>query len=189
MNNNKAAVTVYGNVARRIIRCQDHNTFERFNNDVDNLKRLPREFTNTRDGLEKGQLSLENDGCGNNNTRRIIILITDGLANRGIGQERGLYKAASEIKAKGTVIQAIAVGKDYFDLLKNMIPVEDIYRVIKIMNHSPKFLSDFSRKIHLKRGIPIFHCFNSYSQLRSFFLSFFDSVSFLGTKYFIKNTC
>ena len=157
MNNNKVAVTTYGNWARRNIKCDDHKTLESFNRAVDKLKDFSRQYTNTRDGLEKGQLSLENDGCGNNNARRIIILITDGLANRGIGYEQGLYDAASKIKGKGTIIQAIAVGKDYFHLLKQMIPLENIYRTIKIAKQSQKFLSDFAQNIDLKKGINIKH--------------------------------
>ena len=106
-----------------------------------------------RDGLDKGQISLEHDGCGlNNNARRIIILMTDGYANRGLGHLAGLYNASSEIKAKGTIIQGLAVGVDGYPLLKRMIPLENIYRVIKLENQSPKFLSN----INFNKGIGVY---------------------------------
>ena len=81
-----------------------------------------------------GQLSLEYEYCGyNNNTRRIIILITDGLANSGKGGVAGLFEASREIKAKGTIIQAVTFGDDLYNVLeKMMIPPRNIYRAFKL---------------------------------------------------------
>ena len=154
MSNNKAAVTTFGNFAHRIIKCDDHQTIESFNEAVDKIKRFPWEYTNMRDGLDKGQISLEQDGCGlNNNARRIIILMTDGYANRGLGKLAGLFNASSAIKAKGTIIQGLAVGRDGYRLLKRMIPLENIYRVNKLENQSPKFLSNINFSKGIRRYI------------------------------------
>ena len=124
--NVRAAVTTFADVAIRNIECSDYGDIFRFNHRVAMLDQLGGR-TNTRDGLEKGQLSLES--CGyNNNARRIIILITDGVANKGIGEEKGLFKASLEIKAKGTIIQAVTVGDDLYNVLeRTMIPPTNIY--------------------------------------------------------------
>ena len=132
--NIRATVTTFADAAIINIGCFDYKDIFEFNHRVANLSNNQLGFfTNTRDGLEKGQLSLEL--CGyNNNARRIIILITDGIANKGIGEEKGLFKASLEIKAKGTIIQAVTVGfgNSMYDVLaRMMIPVTNIYRSMK----------------------------------------------------------
>ena len=126
--NIRATVTTFADAAIINIGCFDYKDIFEFNHRVANLSNNQLGFfTNTRDGLEKGQLSLEL--CGyNNNARRIIILITDGIANKGIGEEKGLFKASLEIKAKGTIIQAVTVGDDLYNVLeRTMIPPTNIY--------------------------------------------------------------
>ena len=143
-NNNKAAVTTFGNVAHRNIACWDHGTVEYFKNAVQHLQRFPYEFTNTRDGLEKGQYSLNNDGCGKSNAQKIIILITDGLANRGIGQERGLIEVSKAIQEAGIILLVVNPGK--IDVqLKKMVPSMNIHRTFKL-NYEP-FVDDVTRAV------------------------------------------
>lgn len=80
--NIKATVTTFGIDAHRNIKRYDCDNILGFNNRVAMLQPLTgSHFTNTRAGLEKGQLSIDHKECG------IIIVITDGLANIGINGE------------------------------------------------------------------------------------------------------
>ena len=65
-NNNKAAVVTYGNYARDPIKCKDYTDIYKFKSAIDNLDQHPNEYTNTRDGLEKGEYLLKHHGCGKN---------------------------------------------------------------------------------------------------------------------------
>ena len=126
---NKAAVTTFGNYAHRDITCKDHDNTKDFLHAVKSLQRRPKEFTNTRDGLEKGHESLIKQGCGvNDKAQKIIILLTDGLANRGIGKEEGLINASKAIQSSGTLILVVAVGQFKDDQLIKMVPSDNIHR-------------------------------------------------------------
>ena len=127
-NKNKASVTTFGNDGHRDIKCNDYQTVYDFKDAVGKLKRRPDEFTNTRDGLEKGQHSLHNDGCGVKDVRKIIILLTDGLANRGTDKEKGLIKASKTIQESGTIILVVAVGQFSDNQLLKMVASENIHR-------------------------------------------------------------
>ena len=126
---NKAAVTTFGDFGHRDIKCHDYKDIKGFLNAVESLTRRPNEFTNTRDGLEKGQKSLMEQGCGKNDkARKIIILLTDGLANKGTEKEPGLIKASKEIQDSGTLILVVAVGQFKDDQLIKMVPSDNIHR-------------------------------------------------------------
>ena len=136
--NIRATVTTFADAAIINIGCFDYEDIFEFNHRVAMLSNNQLGFfTNTRDGLEKGQLSLES--CGyNNNVRRIIILITDGKADFGIGGVEGLLEASLEIKAKGTIIQSMTVGSGNSRndvLARMMIPATNIYRSIIDLNY------------------------------------------------------
>ena len=136
--NVRATVTTFAENAIINIGCFDYEDIFGFNHRVTMLSNheITRK-TNMRDGLEKGQLSLES--CGyNNNVRRIIILITDGKADFGIGEVEGLLEASLEIKAKGTIIQSMTVGSGNSRndvLARMMIPATNIYRSIIDLNY------------------------------------------------------
>lgn len=125
---NKVAVTIFGDHGHQKIKCQDFDKIHDFLKAVDALPRLPKEYTNTRDGLEKGQKLLENYGCGEHKqTNKLIVLLTDGLANRGEGQELGLIKAAKHIQDDlKTTILVVAVGKFSNHQLIKMVPEDHI---------------------------------------------------------------
>ena len=125
---NKVAVTIFGNEGQQKIFCSNFTRIPDFLNAVDGLPRLPKEYTNTRDGLEKGQELLENFGCGEHKeTNKLIVLLTDGLANRGVGQENGLIEAAKKIQNHHkTTILVVAVGKFSNRQLIKMVPEEHI---------------------------------------------------------------
>jgi len=120
---NKVGVTIFGNHGHQKIKCQDFTKIHDFVNAVDALPRLPQEYTNTRDGIEKGQELLEKYGCGvHKDAKKVIILLTDGLANEGVGQEEGLIESAKHIQdVKGTTILVVAVGKFSDHQLKKMV--------------------------------------------------------------------
>jgi len=103
---NKVAVTIFGNHGHQKIKCQDFTKIHDFVKAVHALPRLPQEYTNTRDGIEKGQELLEKYGCGQRkDAKKVLILLTDGLANEGIGNEEGLIESAKHIQEKkGTTI-------------------------------------------------------------------------------------
>ena len=134
-NNNKASVTTYGNDASIDMKCNEYTDIHEFKKAVEALNRRPKQFTNTRDGLEKGQYSLAHDGCGvrENNLRiqKIIILLTDGLANRGIGNEPGLIEASKAIQESGTIVLVVAVGQFSDNQLLKMVLSDNIHRTKK----------------------------------------------------------
>ena len=120
-NNNKAAVVTYGDYAHKQIKCDDFEKVYDFSKKVDTLPNLPKQFTNTRDGLEKGQELLWSHGCGDPEIKKFIILLTDGLANRGIGNEAGLVQAAKDIQRNGTIIFVVAIGQFSDSQLAQMV--------------------------------------------------------------------
>ena len=77
----------------------------------------------------------------------LIILLTDGLANRGIGQEQGLIDAAKRIQKDGITILVVAIGQFSRHQLKNMVPKENIYQTKGIASTCFGFLRDFLRSV------------------------------------------
>ena len=111
----KAAVTTFGYKPQRIIKCEDHKTVESFNEAVEKIQ-VPRDNggTNIRDGLESGLHSLMNDGCGENNIRKIIILVVDSVTINGIGGVEGLIETSKAIQEAGVIIIAITIVQPRF---------------------------------------------------------------------------
>ena len=104
----KAAVTTFGYKPQRIIKCEDHKTVESFNEAVEKIQ-VPHASggTNIQDGLESGLHSLMNDGCGENNIRKIIILVVDGDSINGIGGVEGLIETSKAIQEAGIIILSL----------------------------------------------------------------------------------
>ena len=75
-----------------------------------------------------GQELLMSHGCGQKNVQRIIVLLTDGVANMGTGKESGLIEASKTIQASGTIIIVVAVGHFSDGQLKKMVPSDNIFR-------------------------------------------------------------
>ena len=128
-NGNKAAAVTYGKDAYYQIKCSDYDNVYDFKSYVAKMKRYPKERTNTRDGLEKGQELLTSHGCGENEkAQKIIVLLTDGLANAGKGGEKGLIEAAKHIQDKGIKILVVAIGKFSDHQLKKMVDEKYIHK-------------------------------------------------------------
>ena len=148
---NKVAVTIFGNEGQQKILCSNFTKIHDFVKAVDALPRLPKEYTNTRDGLEKGQELLEKYGCGEqNDAKKVLILLTDGLANEGVGQEKGLIKAAKHIQEKKeTAILVVAVGKFSNHQLKKMVPMSRINVLRKgfVALNSDKFIVEVKESV------------------------------------------
>uniref|UniRef100_A0A7M5V4H0 VWFA domain-containing protein n=1 Tax=Clytia hemisphaerica TaxID=252671 RepID=A0A7M5V4H0_9CNID len=128
-NGNKAAVVTYGKKAETQIKCKDYDNVYDFKSYVGKIKRFPYQRTNTRDGLERGQELLTSQGCGDNKqAQRIIVLLTDGLANTGTGGEAGLIEAAKHIQEKGIKILVVAIGQFNDRQLKKMVDEKYIHK-------------------------------------------------------------
>lgn len=182
---NKAAVTTFGDEGHRDISCHDHKNIEDFLGAIGSLKRRPKEFTNTRDGLEKGQESLITQGCGSNKkARKIIVLLTDGLANRGTGQEQGLIDASKYIQKNGTIILVVAVGQFKDDQLIKMVPSDNIHRTKAIKEggfaalNNEQFVGDVKRAI-CGNVVPTIGINLSYSFLYIVIIYFTSYCNFL----------
>lgn len=150
-NHNKAAVVTYGDHAKMDIKCNSYTDMEYFKVAVNNLKKHGIR-TNTRDGLEKGQQLLTSHGCGEKGVQRIIVLLTDGVANVGKGQEKGLIEASKAIQETGTIILVVAVGQFSDHQLKKMVDQKNIFRTkANKEGFSALILDEFVQKV--KKGI------------------------------------
>lgn len=123
---NSIGVASYGNYASIDIPCEKYNDIPGFNSGVDRIRRRPNELTNTRDGIEKGE-DIINQCSGPKDIPQVMILVTDGLANRGKGAVDGLIEEAKAIQARGTTLLVIAVGSFSLHQLEKMVPRENIY--------------------------------------------------------------
>ena len=54
--------------------------------------------------------------------------MADGVANRGIGKEKGLIEASKDIQESGPIILVVAVGQFSDHQLKKMVHSDNIYR-------------------------------------------------------------
>jgi len=68
-------------------------------------------FTNVKDGLIKAYLSLATRGCGRMEAKKIMILITDGRANRGSGGFDAIRQVAKEIRDDDVTVEDITGNK------------------------------------------------------------------------------
>ena len=150
-NHNKAAVVTYGDVARKEIQCNTYSEMTYFKAAVDNMVKHGSR-TNTRDGLEKGQELLTSHGCGDGYAQKIIVLLTDGIANVGKGGEKGLVDAAKAIQDAGTIILVVAIGQFTDRQLLKMVDKKNIFRTDADMDGFSALIEDkFINKV--KTGI------------------------------------
>lgn len=152
-NSLKATVTTYDYDAQRIMKCEDYKTVESFNENVDKIEKTRNAIaTNIRDGLENGLHSLMNDGCGENNVRRIIILILNqyNIHSRfGLGGEDGIVKTSKAIQEAGITIFAFTVAR-LFDIdrqLTTIVSSKDDITPIVAGYDDVNFINDFLDKI------------------------------------------
>ena len=119
-----ASIVTFSTNAHIRIHCDEHkstgrDTLEKAVLDLQHIGKMG--FTNLRDGLIKGREALSTRGCGSDNAKQIMVVISDGCANRGNGGIRGILDEASEIRKDGIEIIALGVGKKInLDVLKNM---------------------------------------------------------------------
>ena len=106
----RGGVVTFADFATKEIFCNQHTSTALINAAINGLTQHG-ELTNIQDGLEKGQEVLLERGCGERTAirNRIIILITDGVANRGKDQN-GPIEPAKQIRNTGTIIFAVGVG-------------------------------------------------------------------------------
>ena len=149
----KAAVTTYTYDAQRIMKCEDYKTVESFNENIDKIIKKDNSIgTNIRDGLENGLHSLMNDGCGENNDRKIIILILnkyDRHSRFGIGGEDGIIETSKAIQEAGITIFAFTVAR-LFNIDRQLTTIvsskDDIIPMVAGYD-DVNFINDFLSKI------------------------------------------
>lgn len=107
----RVGLVTYADAATKRIHCDEHSTSSSMNTAINTLQRIDGKLTNTQDGLEKGDELLRERGCGERNQphHKILVLISDGKANRG-KDLNGPNATAAAIRAKGISIIAIGVG-------------------------------------------------------------------------------
>ena len=94
------------------------------------LKRGNEIFTNIRDGILKGTELLYERGCGARTAshQKLLVLISDGRANLGIGGKEGIYQAARQTRDRGIVVLAIGIGnKIAMDMLQRIVGNEKYF--------------------------------------------------------------
>ena len=129
VSGNKVGVVTYGDLANIDINCTQYSDLDSFNSDVDKLNRK-NGLTNTRDGIEKGEEVL--DACYKDpNVTRIIILVTDGMANDGVDGEDGLIQEAQAIQNRGTTLFIVAVGMFSRSQIDNMTVPSNIFTTME----------------------------------------------------------
>lgn len=141
INKTKAAVTTYGNEAHRNLKCKDNRTIESFNEAVDKINPLPGKSSNMLDGLESGLHSLMNDGCGEKNSHRIIILITSG--RRNTDREKELYEATKYIQQAGIIIHIVVIVSAPIYLAVSVST--NIYQPFRLSNEN--FVNSFIKNV------------------------------------------
>ena len=144
-NKTKSAVTLFASWAQRAIKCEDYQTIESFNKAVNNIQTLPAYHgSNIRNGLESGLHSLMNDGCGEENIKRIIILILDGDGIDGIDGEKGLIEASKAIQEAGITIFALTIGQPRFTnrQLLNIVSSTDNILPLVVGYNDPNFVDE-----------------------------------------------
>lgn len=122
-NPNSSRVSVVTFASRSSIRiyCDEYKSIKTLYDAIKKLSYTKDPFTNIKDGLIKAYRALSIRGCGRQKAKRIIVLVTDGKANRGVGGFQAIREKAREIRDTNTTIIAIGVGRKVkYDLLKNL---------------------------------------------------------------------
>ena len=112
----KVAVVVFADSASKRIFCDQYSSKETIRSAVMAMERGKGVFTNIRDGIVKGGETLQERGCGQRPmtpTQQVLILISDGRANRGKDGKNGIIQAATELRSRGILMLAVGVGKNY----------------------------------------------------------------------------
>ena len=87
---------------------------------INKLTRIDGKLTNTEQGLKMAQQMLHERGCGQKGYhKKLLVLITDGRANRG-STLQGLYDTAKAIRDSGIPILAIGVGDANFTQIQEI---------------------------------------------------------------------
>ena len=85
----RAGVTTFATKADVRIFCDQHTSSETLEKAIIGLPYTytgpGATYTNLREGLVKGQQVLKGRGCGRLNAKQIMVVISDGRANRGEG--------------------------------------------------------------------------------------------------------
>ena len=116
---NRAGIVKFGNLAHIQFFCNQHTSPIAFSKATDLVSGLPGQYTNTENGLKLGHQVLTSKGCGGRKVPQIMILITDGEANRG-GNLYTLVEQAKRIQNAGIIFFAVAVGNFKLDQLHKM---------------------------------------------------------------------
>ncbi|XP_066918509.1 matrilin-4-like [Clytia hemisphaerica] len=140
-----AGVTTFATKADVRFFCDQHSSSETLEKSIIGLPYTytgPGDiFTNLRDGLVKGQQVLTGRGCGRLNAKQIMVLISDGRANRGEGGFDGIREEAKSIRDQGVTIVALGVGERIkIDLLKNITASEE--RVTTSIHFDETFINN-----------------------------------------------
>jgi len=118
----RVSVVTFTSKADIRIYCDENNSSATLENAIYALTHdYSDPFTNVKDGLIKAHLSLATRGCGRMEAKKIMILITDGRANRGSGGFDAIRQVAKEIRDDDVTVIALGVG----DLINTDI-LEDI---------------------------------------------------------------
>jgi len=113
VDSSKVAVVVFADSASKRIFCDEYSSIAAVSSAIMAMKRGNGVFTNIRDGILKGGEALQERGCGKRlktPTQQVLVLISDGRANRGEGGKDGIIRTATEIRSRGVLILAIGVG-------------------------------------------------------------------------------
>ena len=107
-----ASIVTFSTNAHIRIHCDEHKSKDTLEDAILDLQYIDKmEFTNLRQGLAKGRQALNTRGCGDNNAKQIMVVISDGNANRGDGGTGGVLEEARNIRESGIEIIALGVGK------------------------------------------------------------------------------
>lgn len=118
----RVSVVTFTSTAQIRIHCDENNSSASLEQAIYALTHdYGDPFTNVKDGLIKGRLSLATRGCGRKGAKKLMILISDGRANRGAGGFDAIRQVAKEIRNESVTIIALGVGdRINTDILKDI---------------------------------------------------------------------
>ena len=121
-NSPRVSLVTFASQSSIRIYCDEYDSSAALHDAIDKLTYKTKDsFTNIKDGLIKGHKALSSRGCGRPKAKRMIVLVTDGKANRGLGGFQAIREKAREIRDTNTTIIAIGIGGNIkYDLLKNL---------------------------------------------------------------------
>ncbi|XP_057292507.1 collagen alpha-6(VI) chain-like [Hydractinia symbiolongicarpus] len=143
---NHIGVVTFAETAKKEIHCDEHTSEVSLNSAISSLQQFGQ-FTNIQDGLEKGKEVLTNRGCGVRTpppSSRVIILMTDGEANRGDGPQQ-LINTAQSIRNEGIDIYAVGIRGANIAQLTQITGSADT--VIEATNFDGLLSSDLIKKL------------------------------------------